>query len=109
MEKVGRVVLTEQVTCELRLVLSENESCTYLEEEASRPRGQAVQESWGWKYPVCWRNSRSPEPGTKAAGGGVGAELIAITEGTTWLLVAGGKDFGFHSTSIENHLSREGP
>lgn len=70
MEKVGRVALTEQVTFELRLVLSESESCTYLEEEASRPRGQAVQESWGWKYPVCWRHSRRPESGMEAAEGG---------------------------------------
>lgn len=70
MEKVGRVALTEQVTFELRLVLSESESCTSLEEEASRPRGQAVQESWGWKYPVCWRHSRRPESGMEAAEGG---------------------------------------
>ena len=42
MEKVGRVALTEQVTCELRLVLSENESCTYLEEEGGSWREDKV-------------------------------------------------------------------
>lgn len=97
---MGRVALTEQVTCEQRLALSENESLGYLEEEASRQRGQPVREPLGWKHSVCWRNSKRPEPGTQEAGVTVlGAEVREDNGGTTWALVAGGKDFGSYSAS----------
>lgn len=99
-EKVGSVAFTEQVTCEQKLALSENESLSYLEEEASRQRGQPVREPLGWKHSVCQRNSKRPEPGTEEAGVTVlGAEFREDNGWTTWALVAGGKDFGSYSAS----------
>lgn len=80
MEKVGRVALTEQVTFELRLVLSESESCTSLEEEASGRGDKLCTARVLGLETVCWSAVGGQNLAWKQQRVVVGAELIAIAE-----------------------------